>query len=363
MGAAFEYDGRDLLTKATGGGNPASGSLYNGSGHRVASTGGSVGSISRKYVIDPSPADPTVWNVLTETDASGVDAFNYVYGYGLIAQSNAVAQVDYYHFDPTGNTIALSNVSGAITGAFAYSPYGDIQTRGVLPAFRFSRKHGVMTDTNTGTVMMRARSYRPEIGRFLSLDALYGDAMSPQTVNRYAYGLGDPIGRVDPNGYASQSPDVQAMLQQAKSYTSSSLRRARDAISEAFEKQRKIEHATFVGTFVGMATIYELSGGVRQYKIAESVVRLQHGDIIKTIPSWGGIVTFTDGSTLKLDVDTTVSIDTWPQQPSHCSSEPPDGCTDTATAILRNGSLWERVLTNTGSYSIGTDKIVAGVRG
>ena len=358
-----EYDGRDLLTKSAGIYNPASGSLYNGAGHRVARTNGASTGIARKHVIDPNPTDPTLWNVLVEADSNGVDVYNYVYGYGLLAQIYAAAQVEYFHFDPTGNTLALTNNSGVVTGAFAYSPYGESQSRvaSTAPAFRYSGKHGVMTDPTTGTVMMRARAYRPEIGRFLSLDAVNGDATSPQTVNRYAYGLGDPIGRVDPSGYASQTQDVQAMLQQAKSYTSSSLRKARDAFSEAFEKQKKIERATFVGTFVGMATIYERNGGVRAYTSAESVIPLHYGDIVKTMPSWGGTVTFTDGSTLMLAHDTTVSIDVWPQQPSSCSADAPDSCVDMATAILQNGSLWGRILKEPEQYRCNC--IVAGVRG
>ncbi len=81
---------------------------------------------------------------------------------------------------------------------------------------------------------------------------------------------------------------------------------------------------------------------------------LKSWDIVKT-GACGLTIAFADLSILRLDADTTVSLDVLaPAAPS----------TQTiASAILSNGSLWWRILTDTGSYSIGTDKIVAGVRG
>jgi hypothetical protein len=77
---------------------------------------------------------------------------------------------------------------------------------------------------------------------------------------------------------------------------------------------------------------------------------LKAGDIVKT-SSCGMTIAFTDLSILRLDADTTVSLDL-----IESASEP--GRT-IASAILANGSLWGRILTDTGSYSIGTEKIVA----
>ncbi len=193
------FDGRDLLLTTEG----VYGSLYNGDGHRVARANGSalITNIDRKYLIDQNPTAPTLWNIMTEADKYGQDMMHFVYGYGLLAQVNTIGQVEHYHFDPTGNSLALSNSKGEVSAAFAYSPYGESQVRATTqPLFLYSGKHGVLTDSRNGVVHMRARAYRPAIGRFLSLDAVNGDAMSPQTVNRYAYGLGDPIGKADPRG-------------------------------------------------------------------------------------------------------------------------------------------------------------------
>ncbi len=80
---------------------------------------------------------------------------------------------------------------------------------------------------------------------------------------------------------------------------------------------------------------------------------LKSWDILKT-GACGLTIAFADYSILRLDADTTVSLD--------LLESPTDGRT-IASAILSNGSLWWRILTDTGSYSIGTDKIVAWVRG
>jgi hypothetical protein len=42
------------------------------------------------------------------------------------------------------------------------------------------------------------------IGRFLSADPLAGAPTQPQTLNRYAYALNNPVNRVDPMGLANE---------------------------------------------------------------------------------------------------------------------------------------------------------------
>lgn len=47
---------------------------------------------------------------------------------------------------------------------------------------------------------MHARYHSPHLGRFLSFDPLGGDDANPQSWNRYAYGLGNPLKYTDPSG-------------------------------------------------------------------------------------------------------------------------------------------------------------------
>jgi hypothetical protein len=80
---------------------------------------------------------------------------------------------------------------------------------------------------------------------------------------------------------------------------------------------------------------------------------LKAGDIIKTAPGCPMNIVFADYSILRLDGDSTVSLDV---------GSLADG-TSIASAILANGSLWWRILTETWAYSIGTETVVAWVRG
>jgi len=60
---------------------------------------------------------------------------------------------------------------------------------------------GEQKDAETGLLNLRARYYDPTLGRFLSRDALSGRAGFPQSFNRYAYALNNPLRFLDPSGY------------------------------------------------------------------------------------------------------------------------------------------------------------------
>ncbi len=47
---------------------------------------------------------------------------------------------------------------------------------------------------------MHARFYQPQLGRMLSFDPIGGNDQAPQTWNRYAYVLGNPLKYTDPEG-------------------------------------------------------------------------------------------------------------------------------------------------------------------
>jgi hypothetical protein len=80
---------------------------------------------------------------------------------------------------------------------------------------------------------------------------------------------------------------------------------------------------------------------------------LKAWDIVKTPPGCTMTIVFEDHSLLRLDGDTTISLDLGTFA---------DGST-IASAILSNGSVWWRILTETWAYNVGTDVIVVWVRG
>ncbi|MBV5348034.1 DUF1566 domain-containing protein [bacterium] len=190
----YAFNAQDLITSVTAGGILTDRYTYDGDGRRVART---TGAQTTRYVLDPTGGD--LYALLAETDSANKPLRYYLYGEGLVAQIFGTSH-RYYHFDQTGNTLALTDDNGALSDAYAYSPFGESTARGnTTNPFRFVGRYGVMDDGN-GTNYMRARYYRPDIGRFLSLDKLLGAIADPQALNRYAYVKGNPIGRTDPSG-------------------------------------------------------------------------------------------------------------------------------------------------------------------
>ena len=53
---------------------------------------------------------------------------------------------------------------------------------------------------------LRARYYRPEVGRFVSRDPLQGDHLQPQTLNSFVYVTNNAVNRVDPSGQRGTMP-------------------------------------------------------------------------------------------------------------------------------------------------------------
>ena len=158
-----------------------------------------------RFVIDPNRGLP---EVLAETDSGGTVLRRYVYGYGLVEQIDSASAASYYHYDPTGSTLALTNAAGSVSDSYAYTPYGETTSNGsTVNPFRYVGKLGVMDDGN-GMQYMRARYYRPDVARFMSLDQLAGSADKPQSLNRYAYVLGNPVMGVDPSGFSRRNPNA-----------------------------------------------------------------------------------------------------------------------------------------------------------
>ena len=116
--------------------------------------------------------------------------------------------------------------------------------------------------------------------------------------------------------------------------------------------------STFIGDFwtiesqdCANSSIYHASGTSSGSTATGDTMK--SGDILKTPVGCTVTIAFSDLSILRLDGDTVVSFDI-----GYLS-----GGTTIASALLENGSLWWRILTETWSYSVGTREIIAWVRG
>jgi len=135
---------------------------------------------------------------LAEANGSNQILRYYVYGQGLLAMVTPSGASYSYHYDATGNTVAMTDGSQAVVNRYAYTPYGQIvgKAESVPQPFQYVGQSGVMAEPN-GFYYMRARYYDPEVGRFVSEDPI---GFEGGDVNLYAYVGGNPVMFVDPEG-------------------------------------------------------------------------------------------------------------------------------------------------------------------
>ncbi|HYG22219.1 MAG TPA: TonB-dependent receptor plug domain-containing protein [Verrucomicrobiae bacterium] len=210
--AGYSYDGRGRMTASPGrtyGWNAASQLIraggvtnaFNGVGNLLArSTSAATITYHYNHAIHRVP-------IVAEQNAAN-SAFQRYYVWtpdGRLLYSIDGAggnSVTYYHFDLNGSTLALSSAAGALSAAYAYSPYGLIvaQSGAADQPFRYAGQYGVRWDSDAQLYHMRARFYDPLTARFLSRDPLWPMLSDPLSLNPYAYAANNPLQFIDPAG-------------------------------------------------------------------------------------------------------------------------------------------------------------------
>jgi RHS repeat-associated protein len=108
--------------------------------------------------------------------------------------------------------------TGTVSASLRSDPWGipGTTTGGTLPDFRFQ---GSWYDTSSALSWAINRWYAPQLGSFLSEDAVLGATQQPENRHRYAYGAGDAVDRIDTNGNdwcAYYSPCTTATVYHSK---------------------------------------------------------------------------------------------------------------------------------------------------
>lgn len=137
------------------------------------------------------------WTITAEHDGAGQLVARYVSGLGLVARIDGSGGASYFAFDASGHTRQLTDGSGAVVCSYDYGPFGEpvTATELVPNPFRYAGRFGVVSDPH-GLLQMRARSYDPALGRFISPDPLrYGAGF-----HLYDYVGGNPVRYSDPSG-------------------------------------------------------------------------------------------------------------------------------------------------------------------
>ncbi|NJL58592.1 MAG: hypothetical protein HC887_02010 [Desulfobacteraceae bacterium] len=167
---------------------------YDAARNRISTTRSGV---ETRYLLDLEPGLPDVMATLDSNN--NVQEF-FIHGPGGLLASIKNGQTRYVHQDFNHNVVAITDGTGAVKGAYAYTPMGrNAGSQGEDFAFKFAGGVGAMTDSE-GLIYMRARYYHPGIRQFTSPDLMAGNLARPQSLARYAYVEGMALNGVDPSG-------------------------------------------------------------------------------------------------------------------------------------------------------------------
>jgi RHS repeat-associated protein len=177
--------------------NGAVAMVYDGDGNRVSK---SVRGTVTEYLVDD--LNPTGYPQVVEELAGAVVKRTYVYGHRLISQRESASDggaVRFHGYDGHGNVRFLTDSQGAITDRYEYDSFGNLLHRSGTSSN--SRLYaGEEWDEDLGLIYLRARYYRPGIGRFLTMDPLDGDIRDPLSLHKYLYARSSPTLFIDPDG-------------------------------------------------------------------------------------------------------------------------------------------------------------------
>jgi RHS repeat-associated protein len=138
--------------------------------------------------------------VVNETNNNSASA-SYTIGAGEIVKSEFGASESNFHYtDALGSVTSVVNtVNGSLTRS-EYNAFGE-QTGGTGSSNSIGYT-GQRLDNETGLMALGngERYYSPSYARFIQQDSFSGKPMSPQSMNRFAYGLNNPNKFTDPSG-------------------------------------------------------------------------------------------------------------------------------------------------------------------
>jgi RHS repeat-associated protein len=109
----------------------------------------------------------------------------------------------FYHPDDLTSTSIQTDTNGAAIQNYEYSAFGQSRYTQSTNVFKVSRRYtSQILDDATGLYYYNARYYDPILGRFTQPDPIIPDLFNPQTYNRYAYCVNNPLRYTDPSGHS-----------------------------------------------------------------------------------------------------------------------------------------------------------------
>lgn len=179
----WDYDNR-MAQARQGDGTVIASFSYNYAGKRVKKV------VNGNTILTPFPEYRVVNGAVTK--------FYFANGQRMAERDST--GVYYYHPDHLGSSNVVSNSAGTEVAYTLFYPYGD--TRAETGSKTLAHKYtGQEKDDGTGLYYYGARYYDSQkFLHFLSPDSIIPDPANPQTLNRYAYVLSNPLKYIDPTG-------------------------------------------------------------------------------------------------------------------------------------------------------------------
>ncbi len=108
-----------------------------------------------------------------------------------------------WHVQQHGSTRFLLNTNGSITDTYAYDAYGLLisSTGSTTNNYLYCSQQ---FDSDLQMYYLRARYYKPDSGRFWTMDSYEGSNEDPLSLHKYLYCQNDPMDRIDPSGHNSE---------------------------------------------------------------------------------------------------------------------------------------------------------------
>jgi RHS repeat-associated protein len=107
-------------------------------------------------------------------------------------------ELTYLHGDHLGSASLATDASGGVLSEMRYTPYGETRAGDMATDRRYTCQRW---EDGLGLYDYNARYYDPALGRFISADTLVPSPGDPQSLNRYAYTLNNPLKYIDPDGH------------------------------------------------------------------------------------------------------------------------------------------------------------------
>lgn len=216
----YAYDARGRLTNAPAGmlNWDAASRLVQFGNASLAYNG--LGALT--FVVNNTKTNHFYYNyALKNTPPVADDSYYYIYTPAgrlvYLVHKTGAHPVRYFHYNRSGSTLFLTDDTGDVTDAYAYSPYGRlVQQTGVTEQpFTWCGRDGVMRPLDYDIYMMCVRWYDARTARFISREPAWPQLNDPRTLNPYQYAANNPVRYNDASGlkYEEEIAEAERDLQ------------------------------------------------------------------------------------------------------------------------------------------------------